>query len=143
MMKKNITKFMCLFLFIFLLTGCNGSVTRNIRHAGFNVGGKFICNELYSIMIYHNYHRSKFLRRLDYIRFRLNGQKQKLGIMQIESNKFITDSESILITYKKILKLYEKEKSSRKKNKEEEIIKNYCKGYSDDVIYIFNIIKKF
>ena len=63
--------------------------------------------------------------------------------MQIESNKFITDSESILITYKKLLKLYEKEKSSRKKNKEEEIIKNYCKGYSDDVIYIFDIIKKF
>ena len=47
MKKKNIVKFMCLFLFIFLLTGCNGSVTRDIRHAGFNVGGKFICNEFY------------------------------------------------------------------------------------------------
>ena len=47
MKKKNIIKLMCLFLFIFLLTGCNGSVTRNIRHAGFNIGGKFICNDFY------------------------------------------------------------------------------------------------
>ena len=108
-----------------------------------DVPEKELSNVLYSIMIYHNYHRSKFLRRMDYIRFRLNGQKQKLGIMQVESSRFISDSESILLTYQKLLKLYEKEKSSRKKNKVEEIIKNYCKSYSNEVLYIFDIIKKF
>ena len=108
-----------------------------------DVDEKELSNVLYSIMIYHNHHRSKIFRRLDYIRFRLNGQKQKLGIMQIESNKFISDSESIYLAYQKLLKIYEKEKSSRKKNKIEEIIKGYCKGYSDDVLYVFDIIKKF
>jgi len=108
-----------------------------------NVEVKELSNVLYSIMIYHNHHRSKWLRKIDYFRFRLNGNKQKLGIMQIESSKFISDSDSIYLSYQKLLKLYEKEKSSRKKDKIEEIIKNYCKGYSDDVLYIFNIIKKF
>lgn len=108
-----------------------------------DVPEKELSNVLYSIMIYHNYHRSKFLRRMDYFRFRLNGQKQKLGIMQVESSRFISDSESILLTYQKLLKLYEKEKSSRKKNKVEDIIKNYCKSYSNEVLYIFDIIKKF
>ena len=108
-----------------------------------DVDEKELSNVLYSIMIYHNHHRSKIFRRLDYIRFRLNGQKQKLGIMQIESNKFISDSESIYLAYQKLLKIYEKEKRSRKKNKIEEIIKGYCKGYSDDVLYVFDIIKKF
>lgn len=28
-------------------TGCNGNVTRSIRHAGFNMGSKFECNAIY------------------------------------------------------------------------------------------------
>ena len=47
MKKKRIFKFMCLFLCVLFLSGCDGSVTRDIRHAGFNIGGKFICNEFY------------------------------------------------------------------------------------------------
>ena len=47
MRKNNMLKTVCLLLFILLLTGCNGNVTRDIRHAGFNVGGKFICDEFY------------------------------------------------------------------------------------------------
>ena len=47
MKKKRVFKFMCLFLCVLFLSGCDGSVTRDIRHAGFNIGGKFICNEFY------------------------------------------------------------------------------------------------
>ena len=41
---KNKLKVLVLFLIILLCSACNGSVTRNIRHAGFSVGSKFICN---------------------------------------------------------------------------------------------------
>ena len=34
--------------FVFILcTGCNGNVTRDIRHAGFNVGSTFECSAFY------------------------------------------------------------------------------------------------
>ena len=48
-MNKNfIFKFSCLCIFILVFcSGCNGNVTRDIRHAGFNVGGKFVCDEFY------------------------------------------------------------------------------------------------
>lgn len=36
-----------LFIFIILCTGCNGSVTRDIRHSGFSVGSEFICSNFY------------------------------------------------------------------------------------------------
>lgn len=31
-----------------LCTGCNGTVTRNIRHAGFNVNGTFKCSRFFA-----------------------------------------------------------------------------------------------
>ena len=40
-MKK---KLVFLVLLIILCTACNGSITRNIRHAGFSIGSKFTCN---------------------------------------------------------------------------------------------------
>ena len=35
-----------LFVLIFC-TACNGSVTRDIRHAGFSIGGTFVCDDFY------------------------------------------------------------------------------------------------
>ena len=35
-------------LILVFCTACNGNVTRDIRHAGFNVGGNFICDDLYT-----------------------------------------------------------------------------------------------
>ena len=52
---------------------------------------KELNNIIYAIMIFENSKRSKLLRNYDYFMFRLNGNKRKLGIMQIESKKFITD----------------------------------------------------
>lgn len=42
-MKKKI-KVLVLFLVILLCSACNGSITRDIRHAGFSIGDKFICD---------------------------------------------------------------------------------------------------
>lgn len=44
---KKIFYFVFTCMIILLCSACNGSVTRSIRHAGFNVGGKFICSRFY------------------------------------------------------------------------------------------------
>lgn len=46
-MKKTF-KILVLFTFVMLFcSGCNGNVTRDIRHAGFSVGGDFVCDSFY------------------------------------------------------------------------------------------------
>ena len=107
-----------------------------------NYNNKDISNIIYAIMIYENHKRNKILRNYDYFIYRLNGKKSKLGIMQVESNKFISDSESIEIVHKKIEKLYDKKKIGRKVNIES-IIKEYDKENYENIMYIFDIIKKF
>lgn len=104
-----------------------------------NVNNKDISNILYSIMIYENNRRNKLLRCFDNIMFKINSKKTRLGIMQVESKKFISDVESIDLVYKKILKIYD---SNKTKNIDKIIDKYY--GYSnEDVKYIYEIIKKF
>lgn len=102
-----------------------------------------ISNMIYAIMIYENSKRSKLYRKYDYFMFRLNGEKRKLGIMQVESNKFITDSESINIVYKKISKLYDKEKAKKSGDIFDIVFDKYLGEESKKVKYIFDIIKKF
>ncbi|MBQ6323879.1 MAG: hypothetical protein IJI22_03500 [Bacilli bacterium] len=103
-----------------------------------NYSKKDIDNLMYTIMIFENSKRSKLLRRYDYFMFRLNGNKRKLGIMQVESGKFITDSESIEIVHKRIEKLY----TGKSKNKCYEVLKSYNKNDYEYLKYIFDIIKK-
>ena len=102
-----------------------------------------ISNMIYAIMIYENSKRSKLYRKYDYFMFRLNGEKRKLGIMQVESNKFITDSESINMVYKKISKLYDKEKAKKSGDICDIVFDKYLGEESKKVKYIFDIIKKF
>ena len=107
-----------------------------------NYSNKDISNIIYAIMIFNNHRRNKIIRNYDYFMFRLNGKKNKLGIMQVESNKFISDVESIEIVHKKIEKLYDKKKTGRKVNIES-VIKDYDKENYENIMYIFDIIKKF
>lgn len=102
-----------------------------------------ISNMIYAIMIYEDSKRSKLYRKYDYFMFRLNGEKRKLGIMQVESNKFITDSESINMVYKKISKLYDKEKAKKSGDICDIVFDKYLGEESKTVKYIFDIIKKF
>ena len=105
-----------------------------------NHDNKDISNILYAIMIYEDNKRNKVLRNLDYFKYKLNGKKNKFGIMQIESKKFISDSESIDLAYKKILKIY-----NILKTKSKDINKIFDKYYgydNTDVKYIYEVIKK-
>ncbi len=45
---KNLLKICLVVAFVFLCTGCDGTVTRDIRHAGFSVGNKFECGKFYA-----------------------------------------------------------------------------------------------
>lgn len=95
---------------------------------------------IYTIMIFNNYKRSAFLRRIDNIVFKVKGTSRKLGIMQVKSKKFITDLDSINIVIKKILKLEEKYKG---KDNYKEILTGYDKENSEKLIYIHDVLKKF
>jgi len=103
---------------------------------------KDINDILYSIMIFENYRRPKFLRNIDNFRYRFDGGVKRLGIMQVKTKKFISDLESIDIVYKKINKLYTKY-TVKNKTDIKKIINDYDKEHSDEIIIIYDKISKF
>lgn len=112
-----------------------------------NYNNNELSNIIYAIMIFENNRRNSLARRYDYFKFRLNGNTQKLGIMQIESSSFISDIQSIELAHKKIDKIYKEivgTKSKPKKNYNLEMIFDHYYGFDNKhVKYIFEIIKKF
>lgn len=65
---------------------------------------------IYSIMIYENYNRTKLMRRIDELKYRLFSKKGKFGIMQVYSEKVISDIESIKLVIKKLERIYGRNK---------------------------------
>lgn len=112
-----------------------------------NYNNNELSNIIYAIMIYENNKRNSLARRYDYFKFRLNGNSQKLGIMQIESSSFISDIQSIELAHKKIDKIYKEiagTKSKPKKNYDLNMVfDQYYDFDNKHVKYIFEIIKKF
>ena len=47
MKRKRLVPIIIIFVVCFFCTACNGNVTRDIRHAGFTVGGLFECRSIY------------------------------------------------------------------------------------------------
>ena len=93
-------------------------------------------------MIYQNHKRSPFLRKYDYFMFRLNGDSRPLGIMQVNSNQYISDIESIEITKKILEKNCYKNQKSKVMREIPEVLKDYSKD-SLSIQYIYDVIKKF
>lgn len=102
---------------------------------------KDLVNVLYALMIFYDKKRSNLLRRYDNFIFKINGNSRKLGIMQVESKKFISDVESIELAYKKLVKLSEK-KNSKEKVSIDDIMKKYDEKNYEDIRSIYNIISK-
>lgn len=61
---------------------------------------------LYSIMIYEDFNRGRFVRILEYLLF-LFRKNMSLGIMQVQTQRIIGDEESILLAGTKIKQCYE------------------------------------
>lgn len=70
----------------------------------------------YAMMIYTNYQRPLFYRKIDQIVYRFTGKETKMGIMQIPSRVEIQDRESIRLAVQKLEKIIDKMAKTRKKN---------------------------
>lgn len=103
---------------------------------------------IYSLMVYENYYKPSIIRKLDIIKFKIDNEERKLGIMQIKTKKIITDEESIELAIKKLEKIYDKifnNKKIKKDNNLISLIKEYTKeeNNSEEVIDIYNKIVEF
>lgn len=103
---------------------------------------------VYAIMIYENYRRPAFFRKLDKFKFHLKPRTMRMGIMQVASKKEIDDEKSIELAIKNLekylLKLRENKKTKNNTIDIREVIKNYySREDSSDVIDIYNKIIEF
>ena len=103
---------------------------------------------IYSIMIYEDYYNPLIKRKLDIIKFKLENEERKLGIMQIKTKKIINDEESILLATKKLEKIYNKLSKVKKNSKDNLallIIKEYTKNENstEEIIDIYKQIIEF
>lgn len=81
-MKKKLSLFILMFI-ILLCSGCNGNVTRDIRHAGFTVSNKFICDTFYKKDT--SYKKIKYITSNNIID--TDGYIYELSLEQVYSNK--------------------------------------------------------
>lgn len=103
---------------------------------------------IYAMMIYEDNHRSKFLRNIDRIMYRFTGKMTKMGIMQVESLKELTDEESIKMVLKELNKIEKDlttDKKTKKQNLYSEILKQYYldENKVDSILAIYDTLKNF
>ena len=142
--------FIILFFYHFFRKKEDLSITKEIVQKGMDLGnkkqyivsqyvkmrqkyGKYIQSKgdmrllIYSLMIYENYKRPSFFRRLDYFRYQFDHIPKKQGIMQIETKKILSDVESIEIVEKKFEKIQEKKKTKKNVINTSELLKGIGK----------------
>ena len=91
----------------------------------------------YSIMVYENYKRPSFYRKLDKIVYRFTGREMKMGIMQISSREELEDVDSIKVACKKFDKIILELGKVAKKNRVVSILNEYYTKEED----ISNVLK--
>lgn len=96
---------------------------------------------MYAFMIYYNNSRNKLFRQIDNLKMKIHGSKRRLGIMQVEVDHVISDSQSIEMALDKIKKNYKK--SSSKKIKIKDAIHAYDMENEKKIESIFDILLKF
>lgn len=75
----------------------------------------------YAIMIYEDFNRPKAARLIENLRFFITKKKHSLGVMQVQTEKFINDKESVELGLEKLNKIYYKQLQERGLDKEENI----------------------
>ena len=98
-----------------------------------NNKNKQINRIIYSIMIYENYKNPSFMRKLDNLLVKYGAESIELGIMQVKTNKVITDEESIKLANAKISKIYDKEVKNKLTDQN---LKTILKKYKNDNSFI-------
>lgn len=103
-----------------------------------NVENREIELLLYSIMIFNNHNRSKFFRYIDIIKYKIFNKKIKFGIMQVNSNVFVNDIESIDIVKNELEKL-----SGKKNFNITKVIDKYIIDNKEEIVNIYNTLNNF
>lgn len=63
---------------------------------------------VYAIIIYEDFNRPKIARQVENLKFRLTKKPHTLGVMQVRSDKIISDIESVRLGTEKIVNAYKK-----------------------------------
>lgn len=63
---------------------------------------------VYAIIIYEDFNRPKLARQVENLKFRLTKKPHTLGVMQVRSEKLISDLESVKLGTEKIVNAYKK-----------------------------------
>lgn len=63
---------------------------------------------VYAVLIYEDFNRPKIARQVENFKFRLTKKPHTLGVMQVKSDKLISDLESIKLGTEKIVNAYKK-----------------------------------
>lgn len=63
---------------------------------------------VYAVLIYEDFNRPKVARHIENIKFRLTKEPHTLGVMQVKSDRLISDLESVKIGTEKIVNAYKK-----------------------------------
>lgn len=117
---------------------------KNEYHKEVKLKNKELVPLFYAIMIYENYKRPRFFRKLDCLTYRFTGKETKMGIMQIPSRSELGDIESIKLAIKKINQIDSSIKDSKQKVKDV-LLEYYIdhNNYVSDVLDIYHEIVTF
>lgn len=63
---------------------------------------------VYAVIIYEDFNRPKIARHIENLKFRLTKKSHTLGVMQVKSEKLISDFESVKLGTEKIVSAYKK-----------------------------------
>lgn len=94
----------------------------------------------YAIMIYENYKRPYFYRKIDRLIYRFTGKETKMGIMQISSHSELSDYESIKLAIKKVNQIDNNIKISKQRVKD--VLSEYYDDNSNCISDILDIYKE-
>ncbi len=106
---------------------------------------------VYAIIIYEDFNRPKIARQVENLKFRLTKKPHTLGVMQVRSDKLISDLESVKLGTEKIVNAYKKYLENPTENSSDYfdwyakdfIISDYNLGtsYNGEVSELADIIK--
>ncbi len=106
---------------------------------------------VFAILIYEDFNRPKVVRVIENFKQRLTQKPHTLGVMQVKSDKIISDLESVKLGTSKVVNAYQQYLDKLTKEKGEfyeswayyEIIANYNGGssYQSEVYELISIIK--
>ena len=109
-----------------------------------NYDNRLLCILLYAIMIFENFNRVRIVRWLERIKIMM-GRTATTGIMQVKSDKYLSDEESIQLAYK----IIESDIAGEDQLITDERIRSYAWQYnpSDDyaqsVEFIYSLLKEY